>query len=491
LFETGLAMKIFSILMVLLGALFLSGAFLPARRIWRTVSGELRSKWLVLLNLMNFFLLGYLLFDVVIFFNLPIPLELMTAGVFLGGAVFVFIIINLSQNTITAQQKAEENIKLLNDSLEQKVAERTQELKRLSDFNRVVLDSIADPISILDVKSLRIVDANRAFLKEINLPEEQIIGRTCFEVTHHRSSPCTPPHDICPLMETLSNDNHATTLHVHWTLSGEKRYVEVLTSPIRDEKENIVQAVHIQRDITERKLAEEELHKKNAEIEQFIYTVSHDLRSPLVTVKTFTGYLENDMADNNKDRVSQDLQFINSAADKMKLLLDELLEMSRIDRVETPLIRVSLIVVVVEVLDIMAGIISERKVDIQLPNTDLILFVDRTRLCQVWQNLIENAIKYSHNDSVPKIELGVESLNGETIFFVKDNGIGIDPQFHSKIFGIFDKLDPKSPGAGIGLSMVQRIVEKCGGRVWVESGGVGHGSCFRFTLPDAITDSGG
>jgi signal transduction histidine kinase len=175
----------------------------------------------------------------------------------------------------------------------------------------------------------------------------------------------------------------------------------------------------------------------------------------------------------------------------MKLLLDELLEMSRIDRVETPLIRVSLIVVVVEVLDIMAGIISERKVDIQLPNTDLILFVDRTRLCQVWQNLIENAIKYSHNDSVPKIELGVESLNGETIFFVKDNGIGIDPQFHSKIFGIFDKLDPKSPGAGIGLSMVQRIVEKCGGRVWVESGGVGHGSCFRFTLPDAITDSGG
>jgi diguanylate cyclase (GGDEF)-like protein/PAS domain S-box-containing protein len=254
-------MRVLSILMVLVGALFLSLAFLPARKILRNVSGQLRRKWLVILNLMTFFLLGYLLFDVVLFFNLPLPLELVTGGVFLGGAVFVFIIINLSQSTITAQQKAEEDIKLLNESLEQRVAERTRELERLSDFNCAVLDSIADPISILDVETFRIVDANQAFLKEINLPEGQIIGRTCYDVTHHRSSPCTPPHDSCPLMETLSNDDHATRQHVHWTLSGEKRYVEVLTSPIRDEKGKIVQAVHIQRDITERKQSEENLRE--------------------------------------------------------------------------------------------------------------------------------------------------------------------------------------------------------------------------------------
>jgi PAS domain S-box-containing protein len=240
------------------------------------------------------------------------------------------------------------------------------------------------------------------------------------------------------------------------------------------------------RDITERKQADEKLQKKNAEIEQFIYTVSHDLRSPLVTVKTFLGFLEDDMVGSNQERVTQDLQFLHSAADKMKMLLDELLELSRIDRIETESVKVSLSEVLTEVLDALAGVIAERKVDIRRPDTDLILFGDRPRLSQIWQNLIENAIKYSRDDSIPRIELGVQLMSGETVFFVKDNGIGIAPEYHAKIFGIFEKLDQKSPGAGMGLSMIQRIVEKCGGRIWVESNGDGIGSCFKFTQPGAL-----
>jgi PAS domain S-box-containing protein len=243
------------------------------------------------------------------------------------------------------------------------------------------------------------------------------------------------------------------------------------------------QVVVFLRDITERKKAEVELQKKNAEIEQFIYTVSHDLRSPLVTVKTFLGYLECDMTGRDQERIDQDLQFIHGAADKMKLLLDELLEMSRIDRIETPPVKVSLKEVLVEALDVLAGVISERKVDIHLPATDLMLFGDRPRLCQIWQNLIENAIKYSSDSSIPRIELGIQQMSGETVFFVKDDGIGIDPRYSKKIFGIFEKLNPKSDGAGLGLSMIQRIVEKCGGRIWVESVVGKKGSCFYFTLP--------
>lgn len=243
------------------------------------------------------------------------------------------------------------------------------------------------------------------------------------------------------------------------------------------------------RDITERKQAEEELQKKNAEMEQFIYTVSHDLRSPLVTVKTFLGYLEKDMAEDNREQLAQDIIFIHNAADKMKILLDELLELSRIDRVETPPVRVSFSEVVAEVLDALAGVIVERKVDIRLSDTDLMLIGDRPRLSRIWQNLIENAIKYGRNDSAPRIEIGVQQENGETVFFVKDDGIGIEPQYHSKIFGIFEKLNPKSPGAGMGLSMIQRIVEKCGGRVWAESEGSDKGSCFFFTLPHALVQS--
>jgi len=267
---------------------------------------------------------------------------------------------------------------------------------------------------------------------------------------------------------------------------GRLYWEHAIISPIRNEFGVITHFMAIKEDITERKLAAEELQRKNAEIEQFLYIVSHDLRSPLVTVKTFLGYLENDMAGSNTERVSQDLQYIHGAADKMELLLNDLLKISRIGRVETIPARVSLREVLSEVMDTMAGIISERKVEIRGPESDLILFVDRSHLSHIWQNLIENAIKYCHDESIPRIELGAQQSGGETLFFARDNGIGIDPKYHAKIFGIFEKLDHKSSGTGLGLSMIQRIVEKYGGRVWVESEGNNTGACFYFTLPNAM-----
>jgi PAS domain S-box-containing protein len=242
-------------------------------------------------------------------------------------------------------------------------------------------------------------------------------------------------------------------------------------------------------EITERKRVEEELRKRNIEIEQFLYAVSHDLRTPLVTVKTFLGFLEKDMAVGSQKKITQDLQYIHGATNKMKLLLDELLNLSRIDRVETPHARVPFRGLLAEVLDVMAGVINERKVTVCLNDTTLDLFGDRSRLSMIWQNLIENAIKYTDEDSIPHIELGFAHVDGETVFFVKDRGIGIDPQYCSKIFGLFEKLDSTSSGAGLGLTMVQRIVEKCSGRIWVESEGIGTGSCFYFTLPDAMLKS--
>jgi signal transduction histidine kinase len=111
---------------------------------------------------------------------------------------------------------------------------------------------------------------------------------------------------------------------------------------------------------------------------------------------------------------------------------------------------------------------------------------DRRRLLQIWQNLLDNALKYLGDQASPLIEIGVEELAGETVFFVSDNGIGIAPQYHEKVFGIFEQLDRQINGVGMGLTMVQRIVEIYGGRIWVESDGEGQGSCFRFTLPGAV-----
>lgn len=254
-----ITIKILSILMVLVGAMFLFLSFLPSRKILEKVSGPLRRKWLIVLCLMGFFLLGYIFFDIVLISDLPFPVELLVAGVFLGGAVFVYLVINISQSTIAERQKAEEEIKVLNESLEKRVANRTQALRLSNEFNSTVMNSIADPISIINVKTYEIIDINQAFLRETNLPREQVLGKTCYEVTHHRTDPCTPPHDACPLKETLSRGVHAVNDHVHWTLDGERHFVEVSTSPIMNERGEISRVVHIQRDITERKQVEEAL----------------------------------------------------------------------------------------------------------------------------------------------------------------------------------------------------------------------------------------
>lgn len=240
--------------------------------------------------------------------------------------------------------------------------------------------------------------------------------------------------------------------------------------------------------ITERKLADAKLHEKNAELERFTYTISHDLKSPLVTISSFLGYLETDIQAADTDRIRDDVGYIRNAADKMGQLLSELLELSRVGRVITNPVLVGFQEIVQEALQLVGGHISDRGVRVTVAEDSVKLYADRARLVEIWQNLIENAVKYMGDQSVPCIEIGVELLGKAPVFFVRDNGLGIDPRHIDKIFGLFEKLDKQTEGTGLGLALVKRIAEMYGGTVWVESEGLGHGSCFRFTLPDAVTD---
>jgi signal transduction histidine kinase len=110
---------------------------------------------------------------------------------------------------------------------------------------------------------------------------------------------------------------------------------------------------------------------------------------------------------------------------------------------------------------------------------------DRLRLEEIWQNLVENACKFMGDQKDPHIEIGVETLKAETVFFVRDNGMGIDPRYHAKVFALFERLDAKAEGTGVGLAIVKRIVDLYMGRIWMESSGLGKGTCFYFTLPGA------
>jgi signal transduction histidine kinase len=267
--------------------------------------------------------------------------------------------------------------------------------------------------------------------------------------------------------------------------NGDERHVVSNGELQRDEHGAAVAVFGTLLDMSDLRLKERELQEKNTELERFTYMISHDLKSPLITVRTFLGYLEQDLADSEYGRIGKDLHYIRTAADRMSRMLDDLLEMSRIGRMVNAAQDCTFRELVDAARDMVAGRIAERGVEVLVGEGDVALYGDRQRLVEIWQNLLENACKFMGDQAHPRIEVGAEGRGRDTVFFVRDNGMGIEPQYHEKIFGLFEKLDKDVEGTGLGLALVRRIVELNGGKIWIESQGSGQGACFRFTLPEA------
>ena len=264
---------------------------------------------------------------------------------------------------------------------------------------------------------------------------------------------------------------------------GSQFVAELNLAPLRDGLGLAQGVMIVLRDITDRQRQEDELKSKNEELERFTYTVSHDLKSPLITIKGFAGALLADLAAGNHQRMPTDLPRIAAAADKMGQLLNGLLELSRIGRIVHPPVEVAMTRLAQEVVELLAGTIRQRQAQVTVQSDLPVVLGDPQRLAEVLQNLLENALKFSGGDRPPVIEIGANTANQAPVFFVRDHGQGIEPRHQQTIFGLFNKLDARSEGTGIGLALVQRIMEFHGGRVWVESQGLGHGATFYFTLP--------
>jgi signal transduction histidine kinase len=169
-------------------------------------------------------------------------------------------------------------------------------------------------------------------------------------------------------------------------------------------------------------------------------------------------------------------------------LLYDLLTLSRIGRVVNPPEEIDLTLVAREALEMLDERLRVSKVTVKISPHLPVIYADRVRMREVMENLIDNAAKYMGDQPHPRIEIGGRDNGVETVIYVKDNGMGIEPQFQEKIFGLFEKLNVDSEGTGIGLAMVKRIVETHGGRIWVESEGLGKGATFWFTLPASLED---
>lgn len=274
---------------------------------------------------------------------------------------------------------------------------------------------------------------------------------------------------------------HVETLHEK---TGTDRLLEIAT---RDEIgtlshafNRMISALDQQQQALQQR--EQELQVKNSELERFNYTVSHDLKSPVITIKSFSGSIKNDLEISRYDRAGKDLDRICNAADKMSTLLDDLLKLSRVGHVVNAVEEVPMTQLVHGALSSTTGILREADVQVSVqPNLPTVI-CDRQRMTEVLQNLIENAVKYRGDQTEPQIEIGLRNDEGRQVFFVRDNGLGIDPRYHDNIFGLFNRLETNIPGTGVGLALVKRIVEKHGGHVWVESDGCGTGSTFCFTV---------
>ena len=273
---------------------------------------------------------------------------------------------------------------------------------------------------------------------------------------------------------------------------GEIRTFEARLSPLSSDT-----VLAIVRDVslshwaeTERSKLIDELEAKNAELERFTYTVSHDLKSPLITIRGFLGFLKEDTRMGNVARLDADIKRITDATEKMQTLLNDLLDLSRVGRLMNKPKEIAFQDVVTEALELVHGRISQRGIEVRIAENLPHVYGDHPRLVEVMQNLIDNAAKFMGDQPSPRIEIGQKGhMDGMPIFYVKDNGIGIPPEFMENIFGLFNKLDARSEGTGVGLALVKRIIEFHHGRIWAESE-PGKGATFYFTLPTTFKSDG-
>jgi|GEM_PF-2950807 len=369
----------------------------------------------------------------------------------------------------------------------EQLAKSEKELRESEEKFRQFFERNYAIMFMLDPGTGQILDANPAASEFYGYSREALRAKNISEIN------VDSPEEVARLRgRVVEGTLHSYVTH-HRLATGSTRTIEVHASPINTGTGTYL--FYIAHDTTEREAEQAQreqlildLGEKNAELERFTYTVSHDLKSPLITIKGFAGFLAEDIQGNKHENMAHDLGRITSAAEKMEHLLTDLLNLSRIGRTANPPEEVSFTGVAQEATELLAVQIVTKGVSVIIDPDMPVVRIDRVRIREVVTNLVENAIKFTGGQEHPEIHIGFKNRNGSPVFFVQDNGIGIEPQYRERIFNLFEKLDLHQEGSGAGLTIIRRIIEVHGGKIWVESDGKGTGSTFFFTLPLAGQD---
>ena len=404
----------------------------------------------------------------------------------------------LARRTRELQIQRQTALKLALDAEE--AQHRAERAERKAQQNLNLLDATRDGVFIFDAHSLRFTYVNQGAVDQVGYSREELLGMTPVDLK--------PEFDeaqfrqmIAPLINGSSRANTFATIHRR--KDGVAVPVEINLQCVAGEGGDSL-FVSVVRDVTDRKQAESQIHKLNAELEErvqqrtaqlnvankeleaFSYSVSHDLRAPLRAIDGFSRILMEDHAAQMPEEALHYLQLVRNNTKQMGHLVDDLLAFSRLGRQRVKRETVAIGRIVQQCLDELKGTLGGRRVEFTLGELPACK-ADPALLKQVWFNLLANAVKYSGNRPEARIEIGCRSDgNGfaEQVYFVKDNGVGFDMRYAHKLFGVFQRLHRAEDyeGTGVGLAIVQRIIHRHGGRVWAEAV-VDQGATFFFSLP--------
>jgi PAS domain S-box-containing protein len=325
----------------------------------------------------------------------------------------------------------------------------------------------------------RIVFANNRFAQIFRCRREELLGIKSEKLTH--------PDDRALTNQTrarrLAGEEAPSEYEVRCvTGDGETIWVKKRNTRIEFKGRPAILGNIV--DITKRKQAEEQLRKTNEELQNFVDIVSHDLKTPIIAIHGLSSRLQKGYGERLRGKGERYLEQIQANCSRMDMLVSDLLALARIGRVVSAFRDVPSHKIVKKVTSALYERMEENRVELILGDNLPTIFCDGQRIYQVFENLLVNAVKFTRKMETPRVEIGYEDKGEFHQFFVKDNGIGIDPKNHRKIFEMFQRLGEaeNEEGTGLGLAIVERIVNNHGGRVWVESE-KGKGAAFYFTLP--------
>ena len=371
------------------------------------------------------------------------------------------------------------------------------ELRQTNHFISAILENIPNMIFVKDGRDLRFVRFNKAGEELLGKTRAELLGKNDYDFFPKEQADFFTSKDRDVLnLGTLTNIDEEPIQ----TKDG-LRWLHTKKIPITDETGEIKYLLGISEDITERKrnLDEikqlnielhntiEQLLQANREMEAFTYSVSHDLRAPLRIIDGFGEILLKDHGEKLNAEGLRDVEVIMKNARHMGQLIDDLLNLSRLGRTQLTVKNVDMGELVEDVITALKVVDHGITAQINIAPLNSVN-CDMSLLRQVWINLISNAIKYSSKKKNAVIDIGCETLNGNVVYFIKDNGAGFDMQYAGKLFGVFQRLHKISEfeGTGVGLALVQRIIFKHNGKIWAEAK-VDEGASFYFTLNSSLS----